>query len=250
MKSLLGWFACCFVLLALPAYAAPPQLRVMSYNIHHGEGTDAKFDLERIAKIIVDSQADVVALQEVDVKTKRASGVDQAAKLGELTKGKIAFGAAMPFSGGEYGGAILSRWPVTIRKVHQLPQEKQREPRIAIEAVIKPDNGLPEFVFVSTHFCHQSETTRTAQAEKLNQLLPEKDGPPVVLAGDFNASYDSPTLKTLRAARWRDTASHDNVIDYIFVRPQDAWRVVETKTLPEPVASDHLPIVTLLEWTK
>ena len=174
-----------------PALSAAPQLRVMSYNIHHGEGTDAKFDLERIAKIIVDSKVDVVALQEVDVKTQRASGVDQAAKLGELTKLTPVFGAAMPFSGGEYGGAILSRWPVKIRKVHQLPQEKGREPRIAIEAVITPDNGLPEFVFVSTHFCHQSETTRTEQAAKLNELLPEKDGPPIVLAGDFNATHDT-----------------------------------------------------------
>ena len=135
----------------------------MSYNIHHGQGTDGKFDLERIAKIIVDSQADVVALQEVDVKTTRASGVDQAASLGELTKLTPAFGAAMPYAGGEYGGAILSRWPVKIRKVHQLPQEKGFEPRIAIEAVITPDNGLPEFVFVGTHFCSENQTTRRSR---------------------------------------------------------------------------------------
>ena len=37
-------------------------------------------------------------------------------------------------------------------------------------------------------------------------------------------------------------------IDFIFYRPTDAWRVVETKVLNEPVASDHCPILAVLEW--
>ena len=42
------------------------QLRVMTYNIHHGEGTDGRIDLERIAKVIRDAKPDLVALQEVE----------------------------------------------------------------------------------------------------------------------------------------------------------------------------------------
>lgn len=228
--------------------SAAEPLRVMSYNIHHGEGTDGKLDLERLAKIIVDSQADVVALQEVDMQAKRSGNVDQAKQLAELTKLHFVYGEAMPFQGGKYGGAVLSRWPIKLKAVHQLPQEPGEEPRIAIETIITPDNGLPEFVFVSTHLCHRNEAIRTRQATKLNELLPENDGAPILVAGDFNAQHGSKTLQTLREKRWLDTANKEKVIDYIFVRPSDPWRVVKTQTLDEPVASDHLPIVAVLEW--
>jgi endonuclease/exonuclease/phosphatase (EEP) superfamily protein YafD len=41
-------------------------LRVLTYNIHHGVGEDGVLDLERIARVIADSGADVIGLQEVD----------------------------------------------------------------------------------------------------------------------------------------------------------------------------------------
>lgn len=232
--------------LVLPLHAAPP-LRVLSYNIHHGEGTDRKLDLERLAKIIVESGADLVALQEVDVLAKRTGKVDQAKTLAELTKLHVAFIDAMAFDGGHYGGAILSRWPIIEAKKIELPQEQGREPRIAIQARIKPEGELPELLFVGTHFCHQSEATRQRQAAKLNEVLAEKAGLPIVLAGDFNAENKSETIKSL-LVRWKDTADKAGVIDYIFVRSSDPWRVVETKTFDEPVASDHLPILTILKW--
>src|SRR5688500_8381796 len=94
-------FAFVILLLApLQLFAGAPRRRVLSYNIHHGEGTDRKFDLERLAKIIRAAEPDVVALQEVDRKTRRASGVDQAAELGKLTDMHVEFGNAMNYSGG------------------------------------------------------------------------------------------------------------------------------------------------------
>ena len=78
-----------------------PQLRVLTYNIHHGQGTDGKFDYPRLADIIKRVNPDVVALQEVDRHTNRASGIDQASLLGRLTNMKSAYGKAMHFSGGE-----------------------------------------------------------------------------------------------------------------------------------------------------
>ena len=56
------------------------QLRVLTYNIHHGEAMDGKFDYGRLAKLITDIDPDIVALQEVDRKTERANGVDQPAR--------------------------------------------------------------------------------------------------------------------------------------------------------------------------
>lgn len=59
--------------------SVPATLRVLTYNIHHGEGTDGRFDLSRTAGLIATAEPDLVALQEVDQGTDRAGGVDQVA---------------------------------------------------------------------------------------------------------------------------------------------------------------------------
>ncbi len=231
------------------AESDPPRLRVLTYNIHHGEGMDRKFDYERLAKIITAIKPDVVALQEVDRKTQRADGIDQAELLGKLTNMKSAYGRAMYYSGGEYGEAILSRFPIAEAKAHPLPFTSEREPRTVLVARIQPDNGLPEFLLAGTHLCHQSEELRTDQARKINGLLPEKGGPPIILTGDLNARKGSTTMKELLNERWIDATEKISRIDYILLRPSDPWRVVEFKTIDERVASDHQPVLAVLEWT-
>lgn len=61
---------------------------------------------------ITNLQPDLVALQEVDQKTGRSSGIDQAAELGHLTGMHWVFGKAMDYQGGGYGLAVLSRFPI------------------------------------------------------------------------------------------------------------------------------------------
>ena len=56
----------------------PPSLRLVSYNIHHGEGMDRKLDLARIAAYLRAQAPDVVALQEVDQGCRRSGQVKQA----------------------------------------------------------------------------------------------------------------------------------------------------------------------------
>src|SRR5262245_26822074 len=88
--------------LAAPASAADPQtLRVLSYNIHHGEGTDGKLDLARIAGVITAAKPDLVALQEVDRRATRTKGVDQTAELAKLTGLQAEFGKAIDLQGGD-----------------------------------------------------------------------------------------------------------------------------------------------------
>src|SRR4051794_910403 len=91
----------------LRAEEAPLRPRVLTYNIHHGEGTDGRLDLGRIAGVIKSCQADVVGLQEVDQATERSGGVDQAATLSELTGLHATFGKAIDYRGGAYGLAVL-----------------------------------------------------------------------------------------------------------------------------------------------
>ncbi len=225
-----------------------PRLRVLTYNIHHCQGTDGKFDYARIAKIITQLKPDVVALQEVDRETRRASGLDQAKRLGELTRLRHAFGTAMYFSGGEYGEAILSRFPLDDIKAYRLPFRAGQEPRTALAARIQPDNGLPEFIFVGTHLCHQSQETRTEQAQRINRVFAARGGPPVILAGDLNARPGSNPMKVLLTDRWIDAIAPRSRIDYVLYRSSDPWQVLEVNIVDDLVASDHRPVFAVLQW--
>ena len=226
-----------------------PRLRVLTYNIHHGEAMDGEFDYERLSKVIADLKPDVVGLQEVDCKTERSSGVDQAEVLGKRTKMNHVFGQAMPYRGGQYGEAVLSRFPIVKTENYPLPYRPGQEPRAALSVRIKPDNGMPELVFVVTHLCHQNGETRTWQARQINQVFPAKDGPPTILVGDLNARTDSAPMMELLAERWVDTVAPQSQIDYVLTRKGDPWRVIEVNIVEELVVSDHKPVLVVLEWT-
>src|SRR5678810_85346 len=86
--------------------------RVMTYNIHHGEGLDGKVDLLRIAELIKREGADIVALQEVDKGTQRTARRDFPEELAALTGMTAVFSNNFAFEGGEYGNAVLTRFPI------------------------------------------------------------------------------------------------------------------------------------------
>jgi endonuclease/exonuclease/phosphatase family metal-dependent hydrolase len=84
----------------------------MTYNIRHGEGMDGRVDLERIAEIIRREGADIVALQEVDRGVARTARRDLSGELAALTGMTCVFSNNFHFQGGEYGNALLTRFPV------------------------------------------------------------------------------------------------------------------------------------------
>lgn len=244
--------------LAAQEKPASTQLKILSYNIHHAEGTDDKLDVQRIADIIKASKADVVAVQEVDRNTTRTRKVDQAAELGKLTGMHAEFAKAIDYQGGEYGLAILSRWPIKDLKVHELPRKEKQEQRIVMEARIKPE-GRPAFTFLNTHLQHDNNATREQQAARINELFSQASGP-VILAGDLNARPGSNPIKFL-SQHWTfaTTPGDKNLltipsdtpkqqIDYIVFKPADRFKVIESKVIGEKTASDHRPVYSVLEW--
>ncbi len=233
-------------------------VRVLTFNIYHGETPNAekKFDLDLLAKVINDVHPDLVALQEVDFKTKRARNYDLVTELGQRTKMSPVFGKAMSYDGGEYGEGALSKYSFLSTQNHPLPAREDKEPRSAIEVNVKIKSG-DVIRFIGTHLDHTRDATdRNNQAQQLNELF-TKDDIPTILAGDLNSRPESEAMKLLfehwtpSDSKFEPTIPSDGPprakIDYVLYRPANKWRVLETKVICNDKATDHCVMLSVLE---
>jgi endonuclease/exonuclease/phosphatase family metal-dependent hydrolase len=250
MKRFAIRLICLCAAMIVAAAASESPLRVLCWNMHRGIGTDGKTDLERVAKIISNHNPDVVLLQEVDNQCRRSGNVNQAAELARLTELHHTFGKAMDHDGGEYGLAILSRYPLSDVQIHPLPGSG--EPRIALSALVDSPLGIISLATIHLDFKDQAEQLAQAQVAAA-QLL--KSPHPVILGGDFNAEPDSKTLAVFAQAPWslvqkKQPASTapagqpDKEIDHLILRGLIAHR--PAVVINEPVASDHRPVIAVI----
>lgn len=233
--------------------SAPGTLRILAYNIHHGEGVDGVLDLERIGRLIQSVDPHLVALQEVDNVTERTGGVDQAAELGRLTDMTPVFGKFMDYQGGRYGMAVLSALPVVDSQNLRLPEGA--EPRSAVIVRVELPGDAGELTLADIHF-YRTEEERLAQTRTLLEALPSGDEP-VILAGDFNSRPGSAVMELIGETFIIPEKGDDHFtfpsrdanreIDFIAFRPAERFAVVESRVLDEPLASDHRPILLVLE---
>lgn len=263
--------ACCSVRAALPR-----EIRVITYNIHHGEGLDKKFDLNRIAKVLMAEKPDIVALEEVDQKTKRASGVDQPKEFARLTGMRVVFGHNIDYDGGGYGTAVLTRLPIRWCEKVKLKSFYESTPahqeQRGVQVIKLGEKNRPGLLFLCTHFDYRPpDDERMASVATVNGLMKKHGAELAIIAGDFNALPDSRPIRELakewKIAGWKDGTETavgdsagkdakaivtfpadkpDHCIDYVMCRPADRWKVVELRVLDEPVASDHRPVLAVL----
>jgi endonuclease/exonuclease/phosphatase family metal-dependent hydrolase len=235
-------------------------VRVLSFNIYHGETVNAEkqFDLDLLAKMINDVNPDLVALQEVDFKTERARNYDLVTELGQRTKMQGIFGKAMSYDGGEYGEGVLSKYSFLTTVNHPLASGKDKEPRAAIEVNVEIKSG-DVIRFVGTHLDHTRDATdRNNQVQQLNKLF-TKDDTPTILAGDLNSRPESEAMKIL-FKEWTPSfpdfehtspsAGPRAKIDYVLFRPAHKWRVLEKKVICNDKATDHCVVLSVLELLK
>jgi len=235
---------------------SPTRVTVLTYNIYHGEDANGNSNLDAVAGIINSLEPDLVALQEVDNKTRRAKMLDLTAELSQRTGMKGIFGKAMDYDGGGYGEAILCRYPIIETKNNPLPHTDKAEPRAALEILLELPGGV-KMVFVGTHLDHQrDQSNRMMQANRIIELYENLDLP-MVLAGDLNAVPGSEPINLL-CRQWSDAAQDDpqptfpstrpaRKIDYIMYKPKSRWKVVDVRVIDEKVASDHCPVFAVLE---
>ena len=239
-----------------------PSLRILCYNVHWCLGTDGKYDVARLADVIRETKPDLVALQEVDVGVKRSGRIHEVQQLGQLTGMAARFGPTQQYEGGLFGNAVLSRLPILDVSIHPLPYTESTEdrttyPRGAIAVTVTAPDGQP-LRFISTHFQHNVPEDRVAEAKAINTLFAaDEDHQRTILAGDMNAQPDAePVTELLK--KWTNaidaaatpTAPATNPrsrIDYIFYRGKSQFRMLESRVIPESIASDHRPVLAVLE---
>ena len=235
-------------------------VRVLSFNILHGATTKGDFDLDAIAKVIIDADPDFVALQEVDFKTNRALKYDLVTELGWRVKMAGIFGKAMDYDGGEYGEGVLSKYTFLQTRNVPLPFTPGNEPRAALEIITLLPSG-DTIAFVGTHLDHlENKKDRVAQANKINQAF-SSNKYPTILAGDLNAIPGSTPINILEEI-WsssynkekpKPTFPSDNPIkkiDYVMLYPKTKWRVLETEVIQDSIASDHCAYLVTIQLIK
>ncbi|MBF8963918.1 endonuclease/exonuclease/phosphatase family protein [Pontibacter sp. FD36] len=237
---------------------AVSQLRVMSYNIHHANPPARKgvIDLEAIAGVIRNEEPDLVALQEVDVYIPRSGNVHQAEALAAMLGMHFYFARAIDFGGGEYGVAILSRYPLSDTRKVELPKEDspKAEGRVLAVATVQLPGGQ-RIRFGSTHLDIQSSANRQQQVQTINAVA-ASDKLPFILAGDLNDYPDSPAIAALDETFQRTCLvaceatfpqdKPDRIIDYIAFTRSANFKVLAHRVVPERYASDHRPVVAVL----
>ncbi len=230
-------------------------IRVLTYNIYHGETMKGDFDLDLIANVIKSVDPDIVALQEVDYKTNRARKMDLATELAYRTQMIPLFGRAMYYDDGEYGEAILSKFSFLQTINHPLPYSEGKEPRALLEATIVLKSG-DTIRFAGTHLDHTSnDFDRRNQANEINKIYQDSSVPTIV-AGDLNDTAISPAMKILfnywtsvyQERKGTYPSSYPaRMIDYILFRPVNKWRVLEKRIICDMFASDHCAVFAVLE---
>jgi endonuclease/exonuclease/phosphatase family metal-dependent hydrolase len=254
-------FVFLFLLIGLSGIYAqkqPVRLKALCYNIRFGELTS----LEELAAFIKEQEPDVVALQEVDCRTRREltprqHGKDFITELGFHTGMLTAYGKTIPYAGGYYGIGILSKYPLaTVERIYLPKTENGKEQRAVLVADVEYSEGQ-YFTFACTHLDYTNTEERQVQVKKLNEVLLNKTNP-VIIAGDFNACPDSKEIGEGMMSAWKPLCKMEptspadaprNQIDYIFCYPKNKWAIVEATTCQVQL-SDHLPISAIVELIK
>ncbi|WP_047155243.1 endonuclease/exonuclease/phosphatase family protein [Aneurinibacillus tyrosinisolvens] len=241
------------------------EINVMTFNIHHGRGTDRKLNLERIAKVIQESKADLVSLNEVDRHfSKRSDYIDQVSWLAKYLEMNHAFGEAYTLQSKDstvlrqYGNAFLSRYPIVLEKNHLLTFNRFTENRSLLEIGVQLPKQL--FKVYVTHlnlnpFIHKKQTNFI-----VGKI--EEDSQPVVIMGDWNMKPEVKAWKKMTrhfidvcyAAGKGTYCTFPSFrpklqLDYIFVSPDIHVASVEVVEINSS-ASDHLLLKTTLLFNR
>ena len=231
------------------------SIKLLTYNVHSCIGNDRKLDPGRIASVIAEAGADIVALQEVDVLRRRTGGIDQAHLIASLLKMQAHFHPALSIAEEQYGDAIITALPTSAVKAGPLPSVGERRGALSVEVLV----GDRKLLVVNTHLGLRGRERIRQMTTLLNSgwLRGAMEEPlPCVLCGDFNAIPSSATYRlvarSLKDAQLGGKAAPRATfpsryplmrLDHIFITDDlVVKRAAVLQNRLTNVASDHLPL--------
>lgn len=250
------------------------QQRIVTYNIHGCVGMDGELSAQRIARVLGQTQAEIVCLQEIDRRRPRSKSIDQVQEIAQALGMQPVFAAAWEEGEQAFGNAILTAWPMQVVRTGMLRRHKPtRNGRSAIWVEVElpwspvagesreSSQALKRLQVICTHLSlYPTEQQRQAEELVREWLEPAKLRGPVVLCGDFNAAPGSATWKTLakclrdvedgRPGRPYPTYFSPYPllrVDHIFVSPTIRPRSQVIRSRLAKIASDHLPVLADLQ---
>lgn len=213
------------------------KLNIGSYNI--ANGGYAGHDMKLLADDILSRDLDIVGLQEVDIGTGRVNGADTLKELSDFTGYKYAvFFKTIDFWGGDYGIAILSKYPIVETKRIEIDSEIH-EQRVLGMAKIEVCGKI--ISFFATHLSWEDDDLRVRQIGFLNSVVSVEEN--FILTGDFNCKSLA-EFNGFTDAGWVNTVAapiitcgKDECIDNIVYSKKD-WEFSEAQILDNG-HSDH-----------
>lgn len=233
------------------------EIKVMSFNIRHGEGIDETSNLLGILRIIQEEKPDLVALQAVDSLVSEKKTQFQLRQLAVQTGMHYLYGVTDLSENGAQGVGLLSVWPFEKTQTINLPTNPGSDPKILLCGLIKHSRGLT-FRMCTARLEYASVLDRALQAAYINRML-EESVQPVLLGMDMGAKPNEQPYFSFRK-NWQD-AGHGSLfqtwneglpgdrLDYIFALLNNKVRITNYKVIKSyPEVSDHFPIVATIEF--
>ncbi len=232
------------------AYGAdtPTHVRVATWNIQAVRAST----VQGIAAEVRLMQADVIALQEVDVRVRRTGFVDEPAALAAALGFQYVFAGSIKWDQGDYGIALLSRWPIADARRFRLDASEASEPRIALEVVVCVA-GRP--LRLINHHADNRAASRAADFAQLKGIVEPEVGRGVLVLGDFNERPGGAGVRNLLDAGMIDLLNGNGEtpvppgfrVDYVLADPPLARRMSPAQVWRTD-KSDHNAVFTDLRW--
>jgi endonuclease/exonuclease/phosphatase family metal-dependent hydrolase len=221
-------------------------LRIGTWNIRAAQSAP----VDMLAAEIRAMQVDVLALQEVDVRTRRGGFVDEPVELATALGLNYVFAASIKWDEGHYGLAVLSRWPLVSVERHRLNSTPEAEPRIVLDVTVCAA-GRPLHL-LNTHADRRTASRALGFAD-LRQIVKSRFGRGILVLGDLNEYPDAPGVRGLIDGGFVDLSADSpptvgtGRVDYLLADPPLA-RIASTARVWTTDKSDHHAVLADLAW--
>lgn len=223
-------------------------MRIATYNVHGFVGTDGRRDVARIAQVVRELDADIVALQEVAFPSEEAAA-ESIDLLAELSHFRAVSAPIVRADGVRHGNMLLTSFPIRSQRAVSL-DVGSFEPRRVLDVTL--DACGQDVRILSTHLGLRPRERRE-QVKKLLEMLQDDSTPGMtLLLGDFNEWFlAGRPLRWLEGhfGRCTSVATFPSrlpifALDRIWSQPREAIsRFWAHRSALSQVASDHLPAV-------